>query len=90
MNSFMLENIDKVTALPGDMFKVLLSFCWIMMLSWFFAFIVMFIRIIFVIDFQLVRVTVKTLEFDKDNDQDTKYKSVKTHEDDGNDAVTQC
>ena len=90
MNNFMIVDIDTVTSLPGDIFKVLISFSWIMMLSWFFAFIVMFIRIIFVVDFQLVRVTVKTLEFDKADDKDRKCKSVKIQEDDGNDPVTQC
>ena len=74
----------------GHIFKILIAFSWIMMLSWFLAFIVMLIRIIFVIDFQLVRVTVKTLDYDKDDEQDKKYKSVKINEHDGNDAVTQC
>lgn len=86
----MLVSIDKVVSLPGDIYKVLISFSWIMMSSWFLAFIVMVIRIIFVIDFQLVRVTVKTLEFDKDDNEAKKYKIVKIHDDDGNDAVTKC
>ncbi|CAO1423428.1 unnamed protein product [Diamesa tonsa] len=90
MNNFMLVSIDKVVSLPGDIYKVLISFSWIMMSSWFLAFIVMVIRIIFVIDFQLVRVTVKTLEFDKDDNKAKKYKIVKIHDDDGNDAVTKC
>ncbi|CAO1429633.1 unnamed protein product [Diamesa serratosioi] len=92
MDTFMLVNYDSMVIPPGEMFKVLIAFSWIMMLSWFFAFIVMFIRIIFVIDFQLVRVTVKTLDYDKNDndDQERKYKSVNINEHDGNDAVTQC
>lgn len=89
MNNFMLVPIDKVVSQPGDIYKVLISFSWVMMVGWFLAFVVMVIRIMFVIDFQLVRVTVKTLEFDKDDNQDKKYKIVKIH-DDGNDAVTKC
>lgn len=88
MNNFMITSIDKVS-LPGDVYKVLISFSWIMMLSWFLAFILMILRIMCVVDFQLVRVTVKTLECDKDENQVKKYKTVKIH-DDGNDAVSKC
>lgn len=90
MNNFMLISNDKMVSLPGDIYKVLISFSWIMMLSWFLAFILMIIRIMCVVDFQLVRVTVKTLECDKDDNQVKKYKTVKIHDDDGNDAVTKC
>lgn len=83
-----------VMEIPTSIFHQLVtSFNYITFGLWFISLLVVLARIMFVVDFQLVRVTVKTIEFEKTNES-TKFKVVEV-EQNGNDernklATTEC
>lgn len=89
MNNFALN--ENVTVLPSVLYIILITFSWILLVCWIVLLSIMIARIIFVVDFQLVRVTVKTCEYENVKDG-AKYKIVEPQDDDkiGKDAVQQC
>lgn len=64
MNAFAVLSIDYE---PNDYLIALYVMDWVIFSLWLFLAIIMLIRIIFVIDFQLVRVSIKTCEFENTN-----------------------
>lgn len=67
MNRFMLVPFDSMKVSPGVLYKVLTSFNYGTFALWLSSVIVLLARIIFVIDFQLVRVTLKTFELETES-----------------------
>lgn len=86
MNAFVIVPIDYD---PSIHYIALYTIDWVIFALWFFLAAIMLIRIIFVIDFQLVRVTIRTCEYENTNERSTfkfaETKSVK----DGNEKITQ-
>lgn len=62
MNEFMIADKNDFKITPGTFHKIVLSLDWTIFSLWFAGFVIMVARITFVIDFQLVRVTIKTKE----------------------------
>lgn len=78
---------------PGIFRQILTSFNYIAFACWMLSLLVLLARIILVIDFQLVRVTVKTVEFERAQETRT-FQAVEIPES-GNDygstlATTKC
>lgn len=94
LNRFMASTVKQLTFSP-QVFKILLtSFNYTTLGLWLLSLLVLIARIILVIDFQLVRVTIKTIEYEKANES-SKFKAVQI-EDNGKDeagnllATTKC
>lgn len=85
MNRFTLVPIDKLKLSPGVLYEMLSWFNYTSFSIWLLSLIVLLARIIFVIDFQLVRVTVKTIEYEKANES-TVYQIVEVEENGKDDA----
>lgn len=94
LNRFMASSIEELTLAPSVYYKLLTSFNYSSFGIWILSLLVLLARIIFVVDFQLVRVTVKTIEYEK-GDESTKFEAVQI-EDNGKDeagsllATTKC
>lgn len=93
MNRFVLMAAYKMPIPPGVLRQLVTSFNYITFGCWFLSLLVLLARIILVIDFQLVRVTVKTIEYEK-SDEPTRFQVVEVEES-GNDegtklATTSC
>lgn len=87
MNGFMYASIEDLKLSPGILHEMLNWFNYISFSIWLLSLIVLLARIIFVIDFQLVRVTIKTVEYEKTNES-TVYQVVEV-EDNGKDESGQ-
>lgn len=81
MNRFMLAPMNQTLIPPSIQRKMLTSFGFINLGFWVLSVAVLIARILFVIDFQLIKVTVKTKENDKKNDDEI-------HKDVGNDEFS--
>lgn len=79
LNRFMIIPTSKLTFPPSIFNKMLKSFNYTTWALWLASLLVLLARIIFVIDFQLVRVTVKTLEYEKANES-SKFHVVQIEE----------
>lgn len=92
MNRFMFSSIDKVRVPPSVQRQMLTSFGIVNLIFWILAVAVLIARILFVVDFQLIRVTVKTLDPSKVKKKGEKEaKEVKeVRFDAGNDTVSKC
>lgn len=75
MNRYVTVPTETLTFSPGTFHKSLIPSIYIALTCWVASFIVLIVRVIFVIDFQLVRVTVKTIEYEK-ADENSKFKVV--------------
>lgn len=76
MNRFMLVPFDSMKVSPGVLYKVLTSFNYGTFGLWLLSVIVLLARIVFVIDFQLVRVTLKTFEVETESLSGIESKSL--------------
>ncbi|XP_070503043.1 uncharacterized protein [Chironomus tepperi] len=86
MNKFVIKDISLIV--PSILYIILLTFSWILLTCWIVLLSVMIARVIFVIDFQLVRVTIKTCEqYDPDK---TDYQVIEPHEQDKDGKVSEC
>lgn len=94
LNRFMASTVEKLTLSPSVYHKLLTSFNYTSLGLWVLSLLVLLARIFLVIDFQLVRVTIKTVEYEKAHES-TKYQVVQI-EDNGKDyaglplATTKC
>lgn len=90
LNGFIAENIDYKTIKipPSKLRTILSSFNYITFVCWFTSMLVLIARIIFVIDFQLVRVTVKSMEYENVKTS-TNFKVIQEAPS-GKQATTQC
>lgn len=68
MNSFMKASMDKFSVSPAKLRIILTTFDYLTLFAWLTSTLVLVARIVFVIDFQLVRVTVKTVEYENSKD----------------------
>lgn len=75
MNRFMVKKIGQVKLSPSTFYKMLSSFNYLAFSFWLLSLLWLLARVIFVIDFQLVKVTVKTIEYENANEK-TKLKMV--------------
>lgn len=75
LNRFMIAQVEQMKVSPSIHYKMLTSFNYTAFTFWLLSLLVMLARIIFVIDFQLVRVTVKTVEYENARET-TKLKAV--------------
>lgn len=75
LNRFMIAQMDQMKVSPSVFYKMLTSFNYIAFTFWLLSLLVMLARIVLVIDFQLVRVTVKTVEYENARET-TKLKAV--------------
>lgn len=87
MNRFKTVSIDELKVWPGVLRQMLSWFNYISFSIWLLSLIVLLARIMFVIDFQLVRVTVKTIEYEKANE--TSLYQVVEVEENGKDEAGQ-
>lgn len=78
---------------PGALRQLIKYFNYIAFGCWFLSLLVLLARIFFVIDFQLVRVTVKTIEFER-GDETTSFQVVEVDQSGNGEATklatTQC
>lgn len=94
LNRFMASTVEKLTLSPSVYHKLLTSFNYTSLGLWVLSLLVLLARIFLVIDFQLVRVTIKTVEYENAHES-TKYQVVQI-EDNGKDyaglplATTKC
>lgn len=93
LNHFKLAPVKGMQVSPGVLIRLVSSFNYIAFSCWFISMLVLLARVLFVIDFQLVRVTVKTIEFEK-GDEKTSFQAVEV-EHSGNEeerklATTKC
>lgn len=77
MNHFMLSPYEKVHVPPSVERQMLTSFGFVNLTFWIMSVAVIIARILFVVDFQLIRVTVKTLGQDKNKKKVDENKEVK-------------
>jgi hypothetical protein len=63
MNRYMDAAVDEIIVSPGTLYITLTIFNYVTFAFWLLSLLVLIARIIFVIDFQLVRVTIKTVEY---------------------------
>lgn len=86
MDKFVLKEISLIV--PSILYIILLTFSWILLACWVVLLSVMAARVIFVIDFQLVRVTIKTCEqYEADKSE---YQVIEPHEQDKDGKVAEC
>lgn len=86
MNKYALKEISSIV--PSIFYIILLTFSWILLTCWVVLLSVMIARVVFVIDFQLVRVTIKTCEqYDTDKSD---YQVIEPHEQDKDGKVEEC
>lgn len=81
-----------VTYKPSLYYHLLHLFNWLVFSMWIILITVMIARIIFIVDFQLIRVTVKTYEYENTN-QNTAFKTKEMEVDndrDGREITTEC
>lgn len=94
LNRYMIVPMEQMKLSPSAFYKMLTSFNYTAFAFWLLSLLVMLARIIFVIDFQLVRVTVKTIEFEENARETTKLKAVDVEagndENDPTIATTTC
>lgn len=82
--------MTKFPIVPGILYILLIVFSWTLVVCWSVLTLIMILRIVFVIDFQLVRVTVRTCEFENENvDGNEKFKLKDEHVDDESDGNTE-
>lgn len=86
MNKFVIKDISSIV--PSIFYIILLTFSWILLTCWVVLLSVMIARVVFVIDFQLVRVTIKTFEqYDADKSE---YEVIEPQEQDKDGKVEEC
>jgi hypothetical protein len=86
MNAFKIKSGDDI---EPDVFYILLyTINWVVFGLWLFLVVVMVLRVIFVIDFQLVRVTIKTCEYENANERSS-FRVIESPKD-GTDITTVC
>lgn len=86
MNRFMIASIDDVKLSPSILHKMLTSFNYVAFSFWLLSLLVLLVRIMFVIDFQLVQVTVKTIEYENVQET-TKLQAVEDEPEPGTDST---
>lgn len=93
LNRYMIVQMDQIKLSPSAVYKMLTTFNYTAFSFWLLSLMVMLARIVFVIDFQLVRVTVKTVEYENARET-TKLKAVDVEagndENDPTIATTTC
>lgn len=62
---FILNKNDSALFPPALLYKLLVVFVWIILTAWVSAFITLLIRVIFVVDFQLVKVTIRSQDSER-------------------------
>ena len=87
INRFKSTVIDSDNLSPSTYYTLLTSFNYTTFGIWVLSLLVLLARIIFVIDFQLVRITIKTIEYEKANET-TKFQAVQIEDDDEDGAGT--
>lgn len=93
INRFMTAPVEDYSIVPPGAIRIVLStFNYIAFFSWLSSALLLIARIIFVVDFQLVRVTVKSVEYE--NSENSSFKVVQVEEEqpdsNGNEATSQC
>jgi hypothetical protein len=86
MNKFALKDVSSIV--PSIFYIILLTFSWILLTCWVVLLFLMIARVIFVVDFQLVRVTIKTCEQYEADKSD--YQVIEPHEQDKDGNVEEC
>lgn len=84
LNHFMMAPREKFNLPPGKTWIILTIFNYFTLFSWLISALILVARIIFVIDFQLMRVTVKTVEYENSKDSSNlKVIEIEDHKTDG-------
>lgn len=73
MNRYMDARIEDIKLTPGMYYKLVTSFNYTTFGCWLLSLLVLVARIVFVVDFQLVKVSVKTIEFER-AEEESKFK----------------
>lgn len=82
LNHFMLAPQEKFNLAPGKVWVILTIFNYFTLFAWLISALVLVARVIFVIDFQLVRVTVKSIEYENSNDS-SNFKVIEIEDQNG-------
>jgi hypothetical protein len=91
MNRYMEKPIEEFAIKPGTIRIILTFFNYFTFFSWLISALLLVARIIFVIDFQLVRVTVKSMEHENAT-ENSSFKVIESQEvpNDGNQKTSPC
>lgn len=95
INRFMIKPVGKMTISPGTNRTLVTAFNYFAFSCWLLSLLVLLARIICVVDFRLVRVTVKTIEYEK-ADETTSLRVVEVEQNGNEDesraklATTEC
>lgn len=92
LNRYMSKAFEEVSLSPGKISVILSSVNYIVFFSWLLSVFVLLARILFIVDFQLVRVTVKSIEYENEDAQRASGFKVVEVEDgpNGKEATSQC
>jgi hypothetical protein len=88
LNRYMTASLDNIK--PGVSRVLLTTFNYISFVVWLASALLLIARIVFVVDFQLVRVTVKSIEYENAKES-SNFKVIEEHEvPNGNQETTPC
>jgi hypothetical protein len=91
LNYYMMKDPANLYILPDVQYILLITFSWTLFACWLILLLIKIARIAMVIDFQLVRVTIRTCEFENSNEK-TGFQVVGTNvmKDGTIESTTQC